>query len=320
MKHTPKLVLLALCGLLLTACATNKKAVYANDSFDIDSPFMKKVEVPVATGCESARRALLGQGYLIDSASSDKVKGRKSYKNQDSRSTFIEMNVVCVPDTSGSTLYANGVLSTYDLKKSGTSASVGVKAVGSISLPFGQSADSMVKIAEETIDDKKFYSRFFAVVDHILADMQPSAEPAETFPATATPVPEPAPVETVPVTEPAPASAPAATTAPASAPVSTPASAVTAAPVPAPAPSPAAAAPAAPEQEPAPAPAVTTAPVAAPVSTPAPADTTAPVPAPAPAPAVTSAPISAAPASTATAAPAPAQEPAPTPPATAPLY
>ena len=189
MKHTPILRMLALSVLLLAGCSSN--AVYTKESFATDSPFIMKAEARVTTVCESARRALLGQGYLIDSASGEKVKARKAYKNEDNLSTFIEMNVVCVPDSSGSTLYANGVLTTYDLKKSGSSASVGVKAVGSISLPFGQSADSLVKISEETIDDKKFYSRFFAAVDHILAEMQPSMVPAETFPAQPVPIPAP---------------------------------------------------------------------------------------------------------------------------------
>lgn len=191
MKHSPIIIMLALCAALLAACSSN--AVYTKESFATDSPFKMKVEGQVTTACESARRALLGQGYLIDSSSGEKVKGRKAYKSEDERSTFIEMNVVCVADSSGSTLYANGVLTTYDVKKSGSSASVGVKAVGSISLPFGQSADSMVKTAEETIDDKKFYSRFFAAVDHILAEMQPSMAPAETFPAQAAPAPAPVP-------------------------------------------------------------------------------------------------------------------------------
>ncbi len=185
MKHTP--IIVALCALVLTACSSN--AVYTKESFAADSPFQMKVEGRVSTACESARRALLGQGYLIDGSSAEKVKGRKAYKTENDRSTFIEMNVVCVPDSSGSTLYANAVLTTYDVKKNGSSASVGVKAVGSISLPFGQSADSMVKTSEETIDDKNFYSRFFVAVDHILADMEPAIVPAEAIPVGPVPAP-----------------------------------------------------------------------------------------------------------------------------------
>lgn len=183
MNHTPTILTAALCALLLAACGS--KAVYTKESFAADSPFQKRVTVKTAAACESARRALLAQGYLIDSASAEQIKSRKAYKSEDERSTFIEMQVVCAPDSTGSTLYATALLSTYDVKKTGQSASVGVKAIGSVSLPFGQSADSMVKVSDETIDDKAFYKRFFVAVDHILMETRPKALPqgVEVFPA-----------------------------------------------------------------------------------------------------------------------------------------
>ncbi|MBK6289225.1 MAG: DUF2242 domain-containing protein [Gammaproteobacteria bacterium] len=186
LKCKAKIFLLALCAVLQAACGSN--AVYTGESFATDSPFKMKFDSEVATACESARRSLLGQGYLIDVATVDTVKGRKALRNKDSLSTFIEMNVVCVPESKGSALFVNGVLSTYDLKKSSSSASVGVAAVGSISLPFGQSADSLVKISEETIDDKNFYSRFFAAVEHTIGEIRlpdPDPAPAPTEPASA---------------------------------------------------------------------------------------------------------------------------------------
>ncbi len=207
MKHATHLALIACLAALLAGCGT--EAVYTEESFATDSPFKLKVDEAVAVACESARRSLLGQGYLIDTSAAEQVKGRKAYRSADNLNTFIEMNVVCVPDRKGSTLYANGVLSTYDLKKSGNSASVGISAVGSISLPFGQSADSLVKIAEETIEDKAFYGRFFAAVGHVLKEMETRPEePAATAekPAPATGKPEPEadiPLEQGPVAPPA---------------------------------------------------------------------------------------------------------------------
>lgn len=210
MKHATHLALITCLAVLLAGCGN--EAVYTGESFATDSPFKLKVDDTVTVACESARRSLLGQGYLIDSAAGEQVKGRKAYRSADNLNTFIEMNVVCVPDRKGSTLYTNGVLSTYDLKKSGNSASVGISAVGSISLPFGQSADSLVKIAEETIEDKAFYARFFAAVGHVLQEMEsrPESEPAPTEPAQGAPeadiAPEPGPVTPVTIApEPGPA-------------------------------------------------------------------------------------------------------------------
>ncbi|HEY6132089.1 MAG TPA: DUF2242 domain-containing protein [Halioglobus sp.] len=187
MKYRLKILLFSLCALVLAACSTN--AVY-DESFSEDSPFKLQVDGDVAMACESARRSLLGQGYLIETANSDVVKGRRSYKSEDQENTFIEMTVVCLPETAGSTLFANGVLSTYALKKSSSSASVGLSALGSISLPIGQSADSLVKVSEVTIDDREFYQRFFTAVDGILdamlagkVDPTPPAEPVTPPPA-----------------------------------------------------------------------------------------------------------------------------------------
>lgn len=191
-------MLLSLCVLLLAACGG--QAVYKEENFASDSPFRLRSDGEVTLACESARRALLGQGYLIESATGEGVKGRKAYRNEDAKNAYIEMNVVCLPEPGGSTLFANGLLSAYELKKSASSASVGVSALGSISLPIGQSADSLVKVSEETINDAEFYRRFFAAIRIIMDEMQenwepPGAEPSreaadESIPDAA---PEPAP-------------------------------------------------------------------------------------------------------------------------------
>lgn len=188
MKYGTTILLLVLAALLQTACSN--QAVYTGESFASDSPFRMRADGQGPMACESARRALLGQGYLIESASGDSIKGRKAYRTEDTQNTFIEMNIVCLDEVSGSTLFATGVLSTYALKKSSSSASVGLSALGSISLPIGQSADSLVKVSEETIDDKDFYKRFFSAVDIILGEMRASSEAA--VPAMPEPVPPPA--------------------------------------------------------------------------------------------------------------------------------
>jgi uncharacterized protein DUF2242 len=172
MTYRSKILLLLFSALLLASCS--KKAVYVDESFSSDSPFKLRVTDDVALSCESARRSLLGQGYLIELANSDEVKARKATRGEN---TFIEMNIVCVPESDGSTVFATGVLSTYDMKKNTSSASVGLSALGSISLPIGQSIDSLVKVSEETIDDKGFYKRFFSAVETQLADMSVGREP-----------------------------------------------------------------------------------------------------------------------------------------------
>lgn len=216
------------CAFALVSCA-GKQPQVTQDSFSADSRYQRKYKASQATACDAARRALLGDGYNIENAASDQVKGRKAYQSEGDRSTFIEMNLVCVGDPSGSTLYANGVLSTYDVKKAGGSASVGLSALGSVSLPFGQSADSMVKTSDQTVTDREFYRRFFSAVATVLAEMEPGNKGSEgsaakpeggkhqpaqmthqTMPA-ATPEPnEAAPSSTKPTTPTSPTAAPQA--------------------------------------------------------------------------------------------------------------
>ncbi|MGF1547340.1 MAG: DUF2242 domain-containing protein [Thiotrichales bacterium] len=164
----------ATCTLLALGACGHNPAAFTKDSFSINSPHQRKFPENAEITCQGARRALLGDGYVVESGDGESIKGRKAYRSQSDRSTFIEMNVVCVPDQGGSTLYANGLLSTYDVKKSGGTASVGVTALGSLSVPFAQSAESMVKTADETITDREFYQRFFTSVNLVLLSLPES--------------------------------------------------------------------------------------------------------------------------------------------------
>jgi hypothetical protein len=58
------------------------------------------------------------------------------------------------------------------LKRNPNSASVGVNAIGSVSIPLGSSEDSLVKVGSETIPAGDFYDRFFALMDRFLREVQ----------------------------------------------------------------------------------------------------------------------------------------------------
>ena len=72
----------------------------------------------------------------------------------------IEVSVVCASNSAGSnstTVFANAVQDGYSLKKSSSSASIGVPALGLVSLPIGSSDDALVKVGSETTSSGKFY-------------------------------------------------------------------------------------------------------------------------------------------------------------------
>ena len=163
--------------------ATPQPLVYSQEKFDTVSRHARSFGVPAAQTCEAARRALLSHGYLVQRSNAELVDGRKSFQPSVDTHVEIEFHVVCVPEGAGrSTVFVNALQDRYALKKTSNSASLGVGPVGSVSLPFGSSSDSLVKIASETIPSGDFYRRFFALIEHQLAQIEDmDGDPAEAL-------------------------------------------------------------------------------------------------------------------------------------------
>ena len=186
----PKFPVAAMCRLsslllvlALAACATTPTTkVSVSEDFASTDTFAHSFPGNDKAACEAARRALLSQGYMIDQASTALVRGRKNFQPGPDVHVQIGFTVVCAADSRGSnstTTFANAVRDRYSLKKSSSSASLGVGGVGSLSLPFGGSDDALVKVASETIANKQFYERFFALVERYLDDSSVVEESAE---------------------------------------------------------------------------------------------------------------------------------------------
>ncbi|AEI82188.1 hypothetical protein CNE_BB1p07710 (plasmid) [Cupriavidus necator N-1] len=208
--------------------------LYQQEQFDTaTSPYARTFKANSDATCEAARRALLSQGYVSSSAHPDTIDGSKNFQPSNDTHVVIAFHVVCADanaDGTSSTAYVNAVQDRYALKKTSTSASVGLSVLGSLSLPIGSGSDSMVKIASETIPAGVFYERFFNLVDHFLkvdpvrrdratvkaaekAHVAPLPEPAPTHPGEPMKMTTPAgptpPAPPVPVQPPAVAPAPA---------------------------------------------------------------------------------------------------------------
>ncbi|MBR8309637.1 DUF2242 domain-containing protein [Burkholderia cenocepacia] len=296
---------------VLAACSSPPKPIYQQEQFDATtSPYAHTFHSKSDAACEAARRALLSQGYVVSSSRNDAVDGSKNFQPSNDMHVVIEFHVVCADanaDGSSSIAYVNAVQDRYTLKKSNTSASVGLSVFGSLSLPIGSSDDALVKTASETIPAGVFYERFFTLVDHFLK-IDPARRDRATVKAAekepVAPLPEPAPTPqgeplkmTTPVV-PTPPAAPVPLSAPGVAPGSganaVPAAMRAAAPTaasgagavsgtaPASAPAPASAG--------GPAPASAPKPVSGPATAPAPSSTSGSTAAPASAPASASAP------------------------------
>ena len=168
--------------LALSACSTAPRSVYQSEKFTntgAGGAFSHTYPASASATCEAARRALLGQGYLVPEAKAGRVDGQKSFQPEANTHLEIAFHVVCAPDGNDdahSTAFVNALQDRYTLKRTSNSASVGVGAFGSVSLPFGSSEDSLVKIASETIPAGPFYDRFFELIEHYLGQVRETGE------------------------------------------------------------------------------------------------------------------------------------------------
>jgi hypothetical protein len=160
----------------VTGCSSKKAAIYEHENFEDSGTYSRSFPVSDASSCEAARRALLSQGYIITNSGANQVVGNKSFQQNSESHLQISFNVTCAPDVSDdqhSTMFANALQDRYALKKSNTSASLGVGVLGSVSMPIGSSDDSMVKVASETVTAAQFYDRYFALVESYLPKPKP---------------------------------------------------------------------------------------------------------------------------------------------------
>lgn len=221
-----------LLALTLSACGGKAAdSTLLRESFDSGDTYSRTVPGTPAQACEAARRTLLGQGYAIARADADAVEANKNFQPTEDSHEQLVLRISCAARGDEALVFVSAVQDRYALKKSPTSASVGVGALGSVSLPFGSNDDSLVKVASSTVQDADFYRRFFARLQQYL----PAAKASTPDPA---PVP-PVPVQQAPVPEPAamaPAPAPPMPDPAAAAPAPAASAPTTASPLPPPAP------------------------------------------------------------------------------------
>ena len=130
----------AALALVLAGCQTQpaKVLVYQDERFELNEAYSRLFDAPPDRTCEAARRALLSQGYLVGPVSRPRaLQARKHFQPEGDVHVEIEFNVFCVPDGAVSTAYASAIQERYVLKRSANAASVGVNAIGSVSIPLG---------------------------------------------------------------------------------------------------------------------------------------------------------------------------------------
>lgn len=159
----------ALCG--LGGCMATASKFEVQESFGSVATYSRLFDATPGQTCEASRRALLSQGYIITTAATDLVEGKKSFQPEAESHLQMVVRVVCVPEANDGKVslgFVTALQDTYVLRKTNNSASVGVGAIGSVSLPFSASSESLVKVGSETISKERFYESFFDLVKRYL--------------------------------------------------------------------------------------------------------------------------------------------------------
>ena len=196
-------------ALVLAGCGSSPKRVaYDPEAFSSTDTHTRVFAATEAQTCEAARRALLSQGYLVTAANGELVTGKKAFQPAPEVHVELDFRVVCANETGsgkrqvrgtpGRTLvFVSALQDRYSLKKVNNSASVGVGVLGSVSLPYSSSDDSLVKVASQTVTDEQFYDRFFSIVQRYIVneastqDEPPVATAVTSSTLVAQPLPEP---------------------------------------------------------------------------------------------------------------------------------
>lgn len=174
---------LAGCQTPLGTSAPTSLRVYQSERFERDDSFSRLFDAGSGPTCEAARRALLSQGYLIDDTPQrpGTFQGRKHFQPQGEVHVQILFHVSCVDEGPVSTAFVSAIQEQYVLRRSSTSASVGVSAIGSLSIPLGSTGDALVKVGSMTIPGGPFYDRFFGLMERFLREAADDAG-ADTAP------------------------------------------------------------------------------------------------------------------------------------------
>ncbi len=167
--------------LWLAGCSATSggKTFGVQESFGSVATYSRMFDASPGQTCEASRRALLSQGYIISTATADLVEGKKSFQPEAESHLQMVVRVVCVPEANDGKVslgFVTALQDTYALRKTNNSASLGVGAIGSVSLPFSSSSDSLVKVGSETISKDVFYESFFDLVKRYLVIDQAQAD------------------------------------------------------------------------------------------------------------------------------------------------
>jgi Uncharacterized protein conserved in bacteria (DUF2242) len=157
---------------LLTIAATVAGCASKHDTrgpFVASAPFSKTIPGSGDAVCWSVKRALLGQGYMLERSSETGVlTGTRDSQPTEKMNITVHLQTTCADNRNGTSIVfvtADREVSKLQRMKQSTSAGIGP---ATITLPAG-SAKVLGIVRRETIEDPNFYNSFFALVEGFVA-------------------------------------------------------------------------------------------------------------------------------------------------------
>jgi Uncharacterized protein conserved in bacteria (DUF2242) len=157
---------------LLTIAAAVAGCASKHDTrgpFVASAPFSKTIPGSGDAVCWSVKRALLGQGYMLErSSESGVLTGTRDEQPEEKTNVTVRLQTTCADNRNGTSIVfvtAEREVSKLQRMKQSTSAGIGP---ATITMPAG-SAKVLGVVRRETIVDPNFYSSFFALVQGFVA-------------------------------------------------------------------------------------------------------------------------------------------------------
>jgi uncharacterized protein DUF2242 len=158
------LLVLAAAGV---GCASKPPA--ARGPFVGSAPFSKTIAGSGDAVCWSVKRAMLGQGYMLErSGESGVLTGTRDYQPQEKLNVTVRLQTTCADNRDGTSIvFVTAEREENKLQKMKQTTSAGI-GPATITMPAG-SAKVLGVVKRETIDDPNFYNSFFTLVQGYVA-------------------------------------------------------------------------------------------------------------------------------------------------------
>jgi len=159
--------LLLLIPLLLASCG-GQRSYAEREEFQSDPRYHRDFPVAPSPLCDAAKRALLGDGYVVTKEEAQSLSGGKEFQIEENRHAILHVYITCDPHGGGSTLFVTATEEHFDVKTSRKSTLLGIPMVAPISFGTRTETDNQVKTRGETVTERDFYERFYRAVQREL--------------------------------------------------------------------------------------------------------------------------------------------------------